>query len=204
MSEEQGNSHIPEQPPKKTTVSFAPADPTDGRPAGSWRTRYEDAAQPFIRKEAIYVGFLLFIIPTLIICIHQNLFGLLNIPSSVKKYSYAWIGGSLGGTLFTTKWLYHSVARDLWNQDRFLWRIFTPHISGALAFSFILLISSGIINLFSPTAMDKNNAVFGVSFLIGYFSDSAIAKLTEIANTIFGATQKEQHRRSDNAANSKP
>jgi hypothetical protein len=51
--------------------------------------------------------------------------------------------------------------------------------------------------------MDKNNAVFGVSFLIGYFSDSAIAKLTEIANTIFGATQKEPHRRSDNAANGK-
>jgi hypothetical protein len=203
MSEETENSRTPEQPPKKTTASFAPADPTDGRPAGSWRTRYGDDAQPFIRREALYVGFLIVTIPTLIISIHQNFFGLLSIPCSVKKYSYAWVGGTLGGTLFTTKWLYHSVARDLWNQDRFLWRIFTPHISGALAFSFILLISSGIINLFSPAAMDNNNAVFGVSFLIGYFSDSAIAKLTEIANTIFGATQKEPHRRSDNVANGK-
>jgi len=198
MSEQHEDSHTPEQPAKKTTVSFAPADPTDGRIPGSWRTRYEDAALPFIRKEALYVGTLLIIIPTIIVCIHQDFFGLWSIPCSVKKYSYAWIGGTLGGTLFSTKWLYHSVARNVWNQDRFLWRVFTPHISGALAFSFILLISSGIINLFSAAAMDKNSAVFGVSFLIGYFSDSAVAKLTEIANTLFGATQKEPQKRPDN------
>jgi hypothetical protein len=199
MSEEQDESQTPEQPSRKSTVSFAPADPTDGRTAGNWRTRYEDAALPYIRKEALYVGGLIIIIPALIICIHQDFFGFMNIPHSIKKYSYAWIGGCLGGTLFSTKWLYHSVARNLWNQDRFLWRVFTPHISGALAFSFILLISSGIINLFSPAAMDKNNAVFGVSFLIGYFSDSAIAKLTEIANTIFGATQKDLPKKPDNS-----
>jgi len=200
MSEEQDHSHPSEHPAKKTTSSFAPADPTDGRIPGSWRTRYEDDALLYIKKEAIYVGALFVVIPMLIICIHEDFFGALNIPHTVKKYSYAWIGGGLGGTLFSTKWLYHSVARNLWNQDRFLWRIFTPHISGALAFSFILLISSGIINLFSPAAMDKNNAVFGLSFLIGYFSDSAIAKLTEIANTLFGATQKESQKKNDNGA----
>ena len=198
MSEEQEN--IPEQTSKKTTVSFAPADPTDGRLAGAWRTRYDDEALPYIWKEAYYVGALLILIPSITICIHQDFFGLLDIPTSIKKYSYAWIGGCLGGTLFSTKWLYHSVARNVWNQDRLLWRVFTPHISGALAFSFILLISSGIINLFSPTAMNKHDAVFGLSFLIGYFSDSAIAKLTEIANTMFGATQKEPPKVSEKAS----
>lgn len=197
MNELPVNTQESDQDTDTTTVSFAPSDPTDGRSAGVWRTRYEKEALAHIWKEAIYVGSLLIVIPILIISIHQDFLGLLNIPATIKKYSYAWIGGSLGGTLFCTKWLYHTVARNVWNQDRFLWRIFTPHISGALAFSFILLISSGIINLFSPDAMNKNNAVFGLSFLIGYFSDPAIAKLTEIANTLFGATQKEPPRVSD-------
>ena len=189
------NEHSREQQSLKPTTSFAPADPTDGRQAGAWRTRYEPEAWPYIRKEACYVGLMIIAIAVLIVCTRFDFFGLLTIPSSIKKFTYAWIGGTLGGTLFSTKWLYHSVARNLWNQDRFLWRIFTPHISGALAFSFILLISSGIISLFSPAAMERNNAVFGFSFLIGYFSDSAIAKLTEIANTLFGATQKEASKR---------
>jgi hypothetical protein len=191
MSEKQGHSQQSEQPPVKPTVSFAPADPTDGRKAGSWKTRYDKEALPFIWREARYVGALIILIPVIIISIKLDFFGVVVIPSDIKKYSFAWLGGCLGGTLFSTKWLYHSVARNVWNQDRFLWRIFTPHISGALAFSFIMIISSGIINLFSPVAMEKNNAVFGVSFLIGYFSDAAVAKLTEIANTLFGATQKD-------------
>jgi len=196
MEQEPENEHSREQLSPKPTTSFAPADPTDGRPVGVWRTRYEPEAWPYIRKEACYVGLMIIAIAVMIVCIRFDFFGLLAIPPSIKKLTYAWIGGTLGGTLFSTKWLYHSVARNLWNQDRFLWRIFTPHISGALAFSFILLISSGIISLFSPAAMEKNNAVFGFSFLIGYFSDSAIAKLTEIANTIFGATQKDASKRS--------
>ncbi|WP_295794377.1 hypothetical protein [Mucilaginibacter sp.] len=198
MSEDEENRIPPEQPPIKPTVSFAPADPTDGRKAGSWRTRYDTEALPYIWREARYVGFLILIIPVLLIVIHQDFFNQISIPHVIKKYSYAWIGGCLGGTLFSTKWLYHSVARNVWNQDRFLWRVFTPHISGALAFSFILLMSSGIINLFSPVAMEKSSAVFGVSFLIGYFSDSAVAKLTEIANTLFGATQKEPGKKPEN------
>jgi hypothetical protein len=36
--------------------------------------------------------------------------------------------------------------------------------------------------------------VVGVAFLTGYFSDSAVAKLTEIADTLFGTTRsKEKH-----------
>ncbi len=198
MEQEQSNENSREQQSPKPTTSFAPADPTDGRQIGVWRTFYNSEAWVYIRKEAVYVGLMIFTTAVLIIFVRFDLFGLLAIPSSVKKLSYAWIGGTLGGTLFTTKWLYHSVARNLWNQDRFLWRIFTPHVSGALAFSFILLISSGIVSLFSPEAMEKNSAVFGFSFLIGYFSDSAIAKLTEIANTLFGATQKELPKRSTN------
>jgi hypothetical protein len=36
--------------------------------------------------------------------------------------------------------------------------------------------------------------VVGVAFLTGYFSDSAVAKLTDIADTLFGTTRsKEKH-----------
>jgi hypothetical protein len=37
--------------------------------------------------------------------------------------------------------------------------------------------------------------VIGLGFLVGYFSDSAIAKLTEVAETLFGTVRaKEKHR----------
>jgi hypothetical protein len=113
----------------------------------------------------------------------------------ILKYGLAWLGGTLGGTLFDAKWLYHSVAKKLWHLDRRLWRLFTPHISGGLAFAVIALVSSGLFRIFDHTATNSNALVVGLSFLVGYFSDSAIAKLTEIAETLFGTTRgKERHR----------
>jgi hypothetical protein len=170
--------------------AYAPANPTDGRSIGEWESRFPQNAKKKIRRESFYLGSILLCIPILLVLIHLDCFDTLKIPIEVKKYLYAWIGGTLGGTLFSIKWLYHSVARNLWNADRWLWRAFTPHISAGLAFAFIVLISSGLINIFSPDALNKNTAVLGLSFLVGYFSDSAVAKLNEIANTIFGETTK--------------
>lgn len=187
-SENDGNRNQIEGDGAKN-IAFAPNDPLDGRELGGWKSRYPDTARKQIASEARYVGFLLVIVPALIVGFHLDFFRTVNISVALKKYSYAWLGGTLGGILFSIKWLYHSVARNLWNEDRLLWRVFTPHISGALSFSFVALISSGLISLFSANAIDKNSGVIGLSFLIGYFSDSAIAKLTEVANTIFGATR---------------
>ena len=104
------------------------------------------------------------------------------------------MGGTLGGTLFAIKWLYHVVARELWNMDRRLWRLFTPHISGGLAFAVTVLISSGIMRIFDAHATASHSVVVAVAFLVGYFSDSAVAKLTDIADTLFGTTRsKEKH-----------
>ncbi len=105
---------------------------------------------------------------------------------SVLKYGLAWLGGTLGGTLFDLKWLYHSIAKQWWHLDRRLWRFFTPHISGGLAFAMIALISSGLFRVFDATATKSCSVVVAVSFLVGYFSDSAIAKFTEIADILFG------------------
>ncbi len=77
-------------------------------------------------------------------------------------------------------------------MDRRLWRFFTPHISGGLAFAVVALISSGLVRVFDPHAIESSALVLGVAFLVGYFSDSTAAKLAEIADTIFGANRSTQ------------
>ena len=107
----------------------------------------------------------------------------------------AWLAGMLGGTLFDIKWLYHTVARQLWNMDRRLWRFFTPHISAGIAFAMVAVASSGLLRLFDRQAMQSPEMVIGLAFLVGYFSDSAAAKLAEIAETLFGTSRSaEKHK----------
>jgi hypothetical protein len=116
--------------------------------------------------------------------------------SVVMKYGLAWVAGMFGGVLFGLKWLYHVVARQLWHQDRRLWRLFTPHISAGLAFGVIALIDAEIIRVFDRSIVERSATVVGIAFLIGYFSDSAVAKLTEVAETLFGTSRsRERHQR---------
>jgi len=101
----------------------------------------------------------------------------------------AWLAGTLGGTLFAMKWLYHAVAKNFWNLDRRLWRLFTPHIAGILALVVILIVSSGLFGFFNPETVEKLHFVISLGFLTGYFSDNAAAKLADIATSIFGKTK---------------
>jgi hypothetical protein len=178
---------------------FGQSDPTDGRPPLDWESRYPAPARGCILREAIYLGALLFATPSLMVCVWlgfpKHLLYLTDDGYRIlQKYAFAWLAGTLGGTLFDLKWLYHTVAKQLWNMDRRLWRIFTPHISGGLAFATVALISSGAMRIFDTHAMKSISLVTGVSFLVGYFSDSAIAKLTDVAETLFGTTRsKEKH-----------
>lgn len=187
---------------------FGQADPTDGRQRYDWKTRYNDPnARKEIRYEAIYLGVLLFGFPILMALfwlrypehvLHLDDQGY----TALLKYVFAWASGSLGGVLFDVKWLYHSVARGLWHQDRRLWRIFTPHISGGLAFFFLALVASGGLRIFDRAATNSLALVIGLGFLVGYFSDSAVAKLTEVAETLFGTTRaKEKHQTSSHKSN---
>jgi hypothetical protein len=180
---------------------FGTSDRTDNRKLLEWRSRYPAEASRGINLEAIYLGLLLLLTPWLLLaflCRSPELVWKTLNPchqEAVSSYGMAWIGGMLGGTLFTIKWLYHVVAKGLWNLDRRLWRFFTPHISGGLAFAVIALISSGFMRIFDTKAVNSHSVVIGLSFLVGYFSDSAVAKLSEIANTLFGTSTSggEQH-----------
>ena len=179
---------------------FGASDPTDNRKLLDWKSRYPREALKSIGFEALYLGSILLATPWLLLGLQAHspifLWKLVNTGSqdAVTRYGLAWIGGMLGGTLFAIKWLYHVVARELWNFDRRLWRLFTPHISGGLAFAVIVLVSSGIMRIFDSRATNSHASIVGLAFLVGYFSDSAVAKLTEIADTLFGtARSKEKH-----------
>lgn len=191
-----GDVNKPERIP-----GFAPVDPTDGRELLDWRSKYtEPDARRNIRFDAVYLAVLLFVIPIAIAILWLDYpkywLGLSDQKyGRILKYGIAWLSGVLGGTLFDVKWLYHSVARQIWHLDRRLWRLFTPHISGGLAFAIVALISSGMLRIFDRQAVESLSLVVGVAFLVGYFSDSAVAKLTEIAETLFGASQaREKHK----------
>jgi hypothetical protein len=180
---------------------FAPDDPTDGRPPLDWESKYPPEARRVIWAEAFYLFVLLLLVPILMLVFWLDYpnrwFGLSDARyGSVVKYALAWLGGVLGGTLFDIKWLYHAVARQVWHLDRRLWRLFTPHISGGLAFAMVALISSGMLRVFDRQAPHSRSLVVAVAFLVGYFSDSAVAKLSEIAETLFGASRaKEKHKK---------
>lgn len=174
---------------------FAPSDSTDGRIEGEWETKYSDPkAKRAIRFEAWYLCILLvvtFIIMVLMLCeMPQNWLGLSN--ESLRNFNMcigSLVAGIFGGTIFAIKWLYHTVAHNLWHSDRRLWRLFTPLLSGSLAFITIIIISSGLFGVFDPTAVDSLVFIIAVGFLAGYFSDNAAAKLAEIATSIFGTVK---------------
>lgn len=107
-------------------------------------------------------------------------------------YVFAALSGSLGGVLFDLKWLYHTVAKGEWHDDRRPWRIFVPFISGGLAFAMMALISSQVFEVLNRSVVTSHQFAVGFSFLVGYFSDNAIAKLSKLAQSMFGLHPEEE------------
>ena len=183
---------------------FAPANSTDGRQSLDWQSKYTDpAAQKAIHREACYLATLFFGAPLLILLLWLEYprYWLCTTDEQYRMlfvYSLAWLGGTFGGTMFDIKWLYHSVAKQIWHLDRRLWRVFTPHISGGLALVVVALISSGLLRVFDRCATESKSLVFGLAFLVGYFSDNSIAKLAEVAGTIFGSVRT--NKKNDNSS----
>jgi hypothetical protein len=52
------------------------------------------------------------------------------------------------------------------------------------------LIASGLLQLFDQGFIKRPIAVMAFGFLIGLFSDKALAKLAEVTDTIFGGQKK--------------
>ncbi len=172
------------------SADFAPEDSTDFRDRWDWRTKYDGAVKK-IWFEAYYLLGIVILIPALLTFVwlgYPNHW--LALPPEKYRvftlYSIAWLGGMLGGTLFDLKWLYHSVAKGRWHEDRRPWRIFVPFISGGLAVAILALLASGFLEILDLRAIRSNGFALGFTFIVGYFSDNAIARLSQIALEMFG------------------
>jgi len=180
-----------------TESEFSGREFSDERRIGKWKSRYsEKEAKSAILFEAVYTATLLFICPIFITIIWLAKADIIPMPlsdghcSTLCRYAYAWFGGLFGGVVYSTKWLYHSVAHGIWNIDRKLWRFLSPHLSAALAVAFIWMIDSELLSIFDGQSVQRTQVVLATSFLVGYFSDRAAAKMSEIANILFGLTSK--------------
>jgi len=167
---------------------------TDERLKGSWKSRYPPEARKSIRVDAYYVAFVLILTLVTVFLIwkgtaFQTLAGECVTCSrkTFNRYAYFYLGGQLGGTLFGVKYLYNVVARGWWNIDRRLWRLFTPFLSGGLALAVAALTDSGLLGL--TTKAGTGSAYFSLGFIAGYFADSALRKMKEIADTVFGSPE---------------
>lgn len=171
----------------------------DDRAVGEWKSRWPPEAVRHIRIEALYICIVLFLtFCSLILTWNGMMFRVLStgcdtcVQERFDAFAFTFLGGLLGGTLFGIKYLYRVVARGYWNLDRRLWRLFSPFISGGLALAMGTLLDSGILGLsaksFSVTYF------FSLGFISGYFADSALAKMQEIAETVFGSHSNKHSR----------
>jgi hypothetical protein len=176
---------------------------TDGRKPGDFFSRYTCGAWVQILIELIFLVILLVGGLALLFFVGYGL-AIADQSQSGKVAFYfdlpqhrtflIWvsiaISGAIGGVTFSLKWLYHSVAKSLWNRDRVLWRFIVPIISGVLAMFCGFMIVSGIVPFLSRTAFDNFYVALGFGFFTGYFSDNVLAALQRLAKRTFGTVDE--------------
>ncbi|MBK9262108.1 MAG: hypothetical protein IPM54_20175 [Polyangiaceae bacterium] len=179
----------------KAPDAFAPANPTDNRELYDFKSRWHTDARKAQRTEGIYLAVLaIFGIVGFTLLHHPPFVEEFQIGKSIPLVFFS---GLLGGITFDVKWWYHSIAKGIWNQDRRAWRLAVPWQAAVVAMFVHLLFKSDLLGILNPTALDKPNNVLAFGFLVGYFSDSAIAKLAEIAESLFGTARGGRNNRRD-------
>lgn len=101
------------------------------------------------------------------------------------------LSGLIGGAVFSLKWLYHTVAKNIWHRDRLLWRVTVP-LMGAILGVFITYIFARTFGTsFRPESLSAGSLLpaCGFSFLVGVFADGALASLERLARSIFGTLE---------------
>ena len=174
------------------------ADPTDGRTKYDYKSRYPFCIRVQMFSEALYLLAILIISSyhlvwmfsdSLPLWCTQLTFAELN--RELQKMFAFFTAGTIGGTMFGLKYLHHVAGKGLWNEDRRIWRIFTPFLTALLALMFGIIIDGGFIHLSSqPDGKPPYSSYVSIGFFTGYFADTALAKLQEIATFIFGAEKK--------------
>ncbi len=178
----------------------------DHRAVGDWASRYARSAWIQIAIELGYLGIVLLSCAAVLVWIGYEV----GPPASLDARAISFFGiqfeyprdrtfllwlsvglsGVVGGSCFALKWLYHSVAKGEWNRDRILWRIIVPPLSGTVAVFVSMMAASGAIALIDSRFFSGFYGAIGAGWLIGYFSDNALAALQKLAHRWFGTVDE--------------
>lgn len=186
--------------PKSVPNVWNTGDPTDGRGNFDYQSKYPCSIRVQIHIEAVYLIFLL-------ILGFYTTFWILNgdstsffssssfnsLNDNLKKLFTLGTAGLIGGSMFGIKYLYHVTGRGWWHEDRRIWRIYSPLLAASLACMFGFILDGKILDIsqLQPTVTDHQYIkVIGVGFIIGYFADTALAKLQEVATVVFGTSAR--------------
>jgi hypothetical protein len=183
---------------ERKASDWAPYDLTDGKTKGQWETGYPPEARKCIRLETGYLILLSGLCLYGVFWVLQKTDPLILSPNqgdaklSGQFFGYlgALFAGTLGGCSFGVKSMYHFVAKSMWHEDRRLWRLLSPPLSGILSLFMVFLVASGLFEIFDNTFVEHPVRVMAFSFLSGYFSDKALAKMSDIADTLFAGAKK--------------
>lgn len=174
-------------------------DDNDGRDLFDSETKYTDVLRKEQRCEGIYI-WLLFV--TALIALAGVALGafLSFVPEThvltAQRFTLAALGGLLGGVVYAGKWLYHSIARGLWHQDRRMWRILSPWMSVGTTIGIWSLMNIGFFPAVSQPATGIVSSLaipVGTGFVIGYLSDRCLAKMKELTEVLFGSSEVRRH-----------
>lgn len=191
------------------STSLASREDNDGRGLFEPDSRYVDERREEQKTEGIYIGTLLGLdLAALVAVSVGTLTYIVPAPYVVPLQSYvlAGLGGLLGGLVFGGKWLYHSIAKGLWHQDRRMWRFLSPWMSVGTTVGIWSLINIGFFPALSEPAVNEGITALakpiGTGFVIGYLSDKVLAKMKELTEVLFGSSDKAQHTRLSDKAQS--
>ena len=178
--------------------NWNPGDPTDGRKKYECESAYALGCRFQIFAEALYLTALMLVAAYLVIWYISGDMQLIFFEGSTTRLSRPVrdllafpIAGLMGGTMFGLKWQYRVSARGWWHKDRRIWRLCSPWLSAALAMMVGVAIDGGLLGLsFSQNAANPTSTLLSVGFVTGYFADSALAKLQDIAAVVFGTSPR--------------
>lgn len=175
---------------------------TDGRQAGNYYSRYGWSAWLQI---CIELSYLVSVIVGSSICMiwlaravvvgpsdyfFPNVFGTLPTNMPLLVWTATALAGACGGAVSSLKWLFHSVAKGMWNRDRIIWRFVVPLLSSVLSIFAGLMVISEVFRIFNQTLFESpaTGAAFG--FFVGLFSDNVLASLQKLAFRVFGTVDE--------------
>ena len=185
----------------KPSNAWNAGDPTDGRLPYDYASKYPTCIRVQIFVEALYLAVILIVsfyylvwvfAGDMLLC-HATV-KYMDLNLKLQQMAAFCIAGVIGGAMYGLKYLYHVTARGRWHEDRRVWRIFSPLLSAALATMIGILIDGGFVHVGESTntaQQDLSTTFVSIGFIIGYFADTALAKLQEIAIVLFGTTPKE-------------